>query len=137
MTHSRLLCLPLLLSGCSLLPSHDPSQAWVDLNSREHEALQATQVDEKELEDDRFFQIPPGKHELEVRFSFEVDPSNIGPDSQALPRTCLLTLDYDAFTAGERYRLQAGSRGFRPWAQLYNAQGERLARAREGRCGEV
>ena len=33
--------------------------------------------------------------------------------------------------------LKAGSRGFRPWAQLQDERGEHLARAREGRCGAV
>ncbi|HSC85435.1 MAG TPA: hypothetical protein VLC30_17620 [Pseudomonas sp.] len=127
-----------LFAGCSLLPPHhDPSQAWVELHSAEHEQLQAVQVDTKDLEDDRYFQVSPGQHQLQVRYQFQVEPGNIGPQSPALPRTCLLTLDFADFAAGQRYRLQAGSHGFRPWAQLYDAQGQRLVRAREGRCGEV
>lgn len=129
--------LPVLLAGCSLLPRHDPGQAWVDLDSAENEQLQALQVDEKPLDDDRFFQVSPGQHELQVRFQFEVDPSNIGPQSEALARTCLLTIDYADFAAGGLYRLEADSFGFRPLVQLVDAQGRKLARGREGRCGEV
>ncbi|WP_252272267.1 hypothetical protein [Pseudomonas subflava] len=132
-----LFCLPILLSGCSLwMPRHDPDQAWIDLHGREDGRLQAVQVDGQTLEDDRFFQVPPGRHELQVRLRFAVDASNVGSD-QDLPRTCLLTLDYADFSAGQRYRLKAGSRGFRPWAQLLDERGESLARAREGRCGAV
>ncbi len=129
--------LPVLLAGCSLLPRHDPTQAWVDLGNAENENLQALQVDEQPLDDDRFFQISPGQHELQVRFRFEVDPSNIGPQRQALARTCLLTINYADFAAGGSYRLEADSFGFHPRVQLYDTRGQQLARGREGRCGEV
>ena len=110
MRQSLLLCLPVLLCGCSLLmPRHDPGQAWIELHEREEGRLEAVQVDGKTLEEDRFFQIPPGRHELQVRLRFEVAPGDIG-SSQALPRTCLLTLDYADFAAGQRYQLKAGSR---------------------------
>lgn len=132
-----LLCLPVLLGGCSLLmPFHDPAQAWIELHERQDGRLEAVQVDGKTLDDGRYFQIPPGRHELQVRLRFEVAPANTGAQ-QSLPRTCLLTLDYADFAAGQRYRLKAGSRGFRPWAQLQDERGEDLARAREGRCGAV
>ena len=88
------------------------------------------------LEDSRYFQVPPGRHALQMRLRFEVAPADTG-GAQALPRTCLLELDYAEFNAGQRYRLEAGHRGFRPWAQLRDAQDRPLARAREGRCGEV
>lgn len=138
MRRLMLCCLPVLLTGCSLLPPrHDPNQAWIELHSHGAEQLQAVQVDEQVLEDDGYFQVSPGRHALQVRYQFQVEPGNIGPQSAAHPRTCLLTVEFAGFAAGQRYRLQAGSHGFRPWAQLYDAQGQRLARAREGRCGEV
>ncbi|WP_394560008.1 hypothetical protein [Aquipseudomonas alcaligenes] len=130
-------CLPILLSGCSLImPLHDPDQAWVELHERQDGRLEAVQVDGQELEDERYFQVPPGRHELQVRLRFEVAPGDTGT-AEALPRTCLLTLNYADFAAGQRYQLKAGSRGFRPWAQLQDEHGEQLARAREGRCGAV
>lgn len=125
--------LSLVLGGCALLPAwHDPAQAWIDLEP----GLQAVRVDERMLEDSRYFQVPPGRHALQMRLRFEVAPADTG-GAQALPRTCLLELDYAEFNAGQRYRLEAGHRGFRPWAQLRDAQDRPLARAREGRCGEV
>lgn len=125
--------LPLVLGGCTLLPAwHDPAQAWIDLTPE----LQAVRVDDRVLEDSRYFQLPPGRHALQMRLHFEVAPANTG-GAQVLPRTCLLELDYAEFAAGRRYRLEAGHRGFRPWAQLRDERGRTLARAREGRCGEV
>ncbi len=127
----------LSLGGCAFMPTPDPSQAWVDLRTSESNTLQAAQVDAHALEDDRFFQVSPGQHELHMRLQFAVEPTNIGPDSQGLDRTCVLKLDYPEFTAGQRYNLVAGSIGFRPWAKLYNQQHQLLAKAREGRCGDV
>lgn len=123
--------------GCAMMPSHDPSQAWVDLRTSEANTLQAAKVDASELEDDRFFQVTPGQHELHMRLQFAVTPSNVGPDSQGLERTCVLKLQYPEFAAGQRYKVVAGSIGFRPWAKLYDDQHQLLARARESRCGEV
>ena len=125
--------LSLVLGGCALLPVwHDPAQAWIDLAP----GLQAVQVDERMLEDSRYFQVPPGRHTLQMRLRFEVAPADTG-GAQALPRTCLLSLDYAEFAAGQRYRLEAGNRGFRPWARLLDNRGQPLVRAREGRCGAV
>lgn len=127
----------LTLGGCSMMPTPDPSQAWVDLRTSETNTFQAAKVDSSELDDDRFFQVAPGAHELHMRLQFAVAPTNIGPDSPGLERTCVLKLDYPEFAAGERYKLVAGSNGFRPWAKLYNQQHKLLARAQESRCGEV
>ncbi|MEN0108957.1 MAG: hypothetical protein AAGC84_21390 [Pseudomonas sp.] len=127
----------LTLGGCSMMPTPDPSQAWVSLRTSEANTLEAAKVDASELDDDRFFQVTPGQHELHMRLQFAVAPTNIGPDSQGLERTCVLKLDYPEFAAGQRYNLVAGSIGFRPWAKLYDQQHQLLARAKESRCGEV
>lgn len=126
------------LGGCGLLlPRPDPSQAWIDLKPQGDNRLQAAAVDEKPLDDDRYFQVSPGAHELRVRFQFAVAASNIGPASAPRQRDCQLELHYGEFAAGTRYRLEAGSIGFRPWAKLYDAQRRLLGRAREMRCGGV
>ncbi|BAU71724.1 PA0061/PA0062 family lipoprotein [Metapseudomonas furukawaii] len=134
-----LLSLPLLsLGGCALLmPSHDPSQAWIALDAREGQSMQASRVDDKPLSDPRFFQVTPGRHELEVRLEFEVGAGDIGQGSDGYRRTCLLKLAYADFTAGERYQLQAGGIGFRPWVRLYDERNREVAKARESRCGDV
>ncbi len=93
-------------------------------------------MDGKTLEDDRYFQVPPGGRKLEMRYRFEVNGANVGPGSNPLPRDCKLTLEYDKFTAGARYRLVAGGYGFRPWAKLYDQHQYVLARAEKG-CGDL
>ena len=90
-----------LLAGCSSwMPKPDPQKAWVDLDPNGQTTLQAVAVDGRTLDDDRFFQVPPGSRRLEMRYRFDVDGANIGPGSSSLARDCKLTLEYDQFTAG-------------------------------------
>jgi hypothetical protein len=115
----------LTLAGCAGfgMPDPDPSQAWIDLASKQQDsALQALKVDDKAATDKRFFEVQPGSHELKVRYQFAVQPTNIGPDSEPLWRDCQLSVKFKDFNAGERYQLQAGNIGFRPWAKLYDQQ---------------
>lgn len=132
--------LPMILlgaavSGCApWLPRHDPAQAWIDLAAPASTQVRASAVDEQPLDDPRFFQIEPGSHRLDMRYLFEVSAANVGATAPALQRDCRLALDYEAFQAGSRYRLQAGANGFRPWARLYDEQGRLLASAREEGC---
>lgn len=103
------LALPLNLAGCGLImPSPDPDQAWIAFAPQQRGALEAARVDERPLEDDRYFQVQPGRHALEVRYRFDVDGSAIGTAQPSLARTCLLTLDYADFAAGQRYEMRAG-----------------------------
>ena len=128
----------LSLGGCALLmPSHDPNQAWVSLSQEEGQLMEASRVDDKTLTDPRYFQVSPGHHELEIRLEFEVGGRDIGQGSSSYRRTCLLKLTYPNFAAGERYQLQAGGIGFRPWARLYDERNQEVAKARESRCGNV
>ena len=137
----RLFALALILSslaGCSLwMPKPDPAQAWIELAPRQETDLQALKVDGRRLDDDRYFQVMPGSRTLEMRYRFEVDGADIGPDSGPLSRDCKLSLEYDRFTAGARYRLVDGGHGFRPWAKLYNQHQDLLARGKEQGCGDL
>lgn len=115
----------LTLAGCAGfgMPSPDPTQAWIDLNPRQQDtALQALEVDNKANQDKRYFEVQPGSHELTVRYQFPVAATNIGPDAEPLWRDCQLNVKFKDFNAGQRYQLQAGSIGFRPWAKLYDEQ---------------
>lgn len=128
----------LALSGCGLLmPRPDPNQAWVDLDPAHDSRLHAAEVDERPWDDRRYFQVPPGAHELGMRYQFEVSGDDIGLDSQPHQRDCRLRLRYDRFGAGQRYRLQAGQVGFRAWVKLYDQDDRLLARGQEMRCGGV
>ena len=128
----------LVLSGCSLLmPTPDPNRAWVDLDTQPDADLAAVEVDDKSWDRTRYFEVDPGTRELTVRYQFTVDPTNIGPVASPLWRDCQLNLKFKDFSAGQRYRLEAGHIGFRPWAKLYDQDNRELARGREGRCAKV
>ncbi|MGE1081996.1 hypothetical protein ACQJ0O_07130 [Pseudomonas shirazensis] len=124
----------LLLSGCSTLPDADPNKAWVDLEPSDDTALHAVQVDERDWQDNRYFEVEPGKHELTVRYQFPVAPSNIGPVAEPLWRDCQLNVDFKDFNAGQRYSLQAGSIGFRPWLKLYDEQQKLIGQGAPAGC---
>ncbi|MNZ98415.1 hypothetical protein D3C78_1176970 [compost metagenome] len=43
-------------------------------------------------------------------------------------------MKYPGFSAGQRYRLESGAVGFRPWAKLYDAEAKIVARGKERGC---
>ena len=129
----------LFLSACALtpLPAIDPQQAWVDFATPTPNAklVMAQRLDGKNLNDGRFFQMPPGSHELMVRFDFEVPTgSGFGGLGQTTERTCFMTLQYDRFQAGQRYVLEGRSLAFTPNIRLYNAERQLLAEERSVNC---
>lgn len=127
----------LTLAGCAGfgMPDPDPNQAWIDLNSKQEDAaLQALKVDDKVATDKRFFEVQPGSHELKVRYQFAVQPTNIGTDAEPLWRDCQLNVKFKDFNAGERYQLQAGNIGFRPWAKLYDQQRKVIGQGTPAGC---
>ena len=127
----------LMLAGCAGfgIPRQDPSQAWIDLDSQQEDtALQALEVDKQAANDKRYFEVQPGSHELKVRYQFPVQPSNIGPNAETLWRDCQINVKFDDFNAVERYQLQAGNIGFRPWARLYDQQRKVIGKGTPAGC---
>ncbi|PWE44165.1 hypothetical protein C9I50_05545 [Pseudomonas prosekii] len=127
----------LTLAGCAGfgMPDPDPAQAWIDLDSKQDDAaLQALKVDDKAATDRRYFEVQPGSHELKVRYQFAVQPTNIGPSSEPLWRDCQLSVKFKEFNAGQRYQLQAGNIGFRPWAKLYDQQQKVIGQGTPAGC---
>ena len=123
-----------LLSGCAGLPAPDPNQAWIDLAPGQDDTLHAVEVDERAWADKRYFEVQPGSHELTVRYLFAVTPSNIGPVDEPLWRDCQLSVKFKNFSAGQRYQLEAGSIGFRPWAKLYDEQRKVVGKGQPAGC---
>ncbi|QHD04284.1 PA0061/PA0062 family lipoprotein [Pseudomonas sp. R76] len=138
----RQLLLPitaLFLSACAStpIPPVDPHQAWVDFTTPTPGAklVMAQRLDGKNLNDGRFFQVPPGSHELMVRFDFEVNTgAGFGGLDQTHDRTCFMTLQYDNFQAGQHYVLEGRSLAFTPNIRLYNSARQLLAQERSVNC---
>ena len=52
-------------SACAApLPEHDPSKAWVDVQSQAGHQLSAQRVDGDKVNDARYFQVIPGAHQI-------------------------------------------------------------------------
>ncbi|WP_160105898.1 hypothetical protein [Pseudomonas izuensis] len=127
----------LLLAGCAGfgIPRHDPTQAWIALESHQEDtALQALKVDNQATDDKRYFQVQPGSHELTVRYQFPVQATDIGPGAGPLWRDCQMNVKFSGFNAGERYELHAGNIGFRPWAKLYDQQRKVIGKGTPAGC---
>ena len=131
-----LLIMSCLLSACvsTPLPTPDPTRAWVDLETQTGKLVMAERLDNMRVKDGRYFQIPPGNHELRVRFDYEVFIGAMGMFSEPQERLCYITIDYAHFEPGQRYRLQARSLGFNAYARLYNAEGKVVAEERQVNC---
>jgi len=127
-----------VVAGCQApMPAANPEMAWVDLsipfpNDR---LLLAERLDKQRLDDGRFFQVTPGRHDLLVRFDYETSGgggmSMLGGPSV---RVCYLTVSYAQFTAGQRYVLEARSIALNPEARLYDAMGKIVAELGEFYC---
>ena len=116
-----LLAISTLGACASPLPPVDNKQAWVDLYTiTPGKLVMAERLDGKRLTDGRFFQVTPGAHELVVRFDYEIYSGGFTTDPTG--RTCYLTVKYDGFKAGQRYRLEARAPATQPSAYLYDAQ---------------
>ena len=136
-----LLCLPLtaLLSACAVapLPPLDDTHARVGLKTEAANRVQASRLDGEPVGGLQFPDLTPGEHRLEVRLFFEV-PGGGGDVSGSFStgeRRCILAVEYADFAAGQHYQFHASRRGWGPVGWLLDASGNKLATAREVRCG--
>lgn len=123
------------LAACSNIPIPpvDPQKAWVDMFTTTGKLVMAESVDDQKLNDGRYFQITPGAHELEVRFDYEIYAGG-GMISDPFDRTCYLTIRYDGFKAGERYRIEGRAIAMQASARLYDSNRQIVAQDREVHC---
>ncbi|MNC63832.1 hypothetical protein D3C75_1139850 [compost metagenome] len=95
----------------------------------------AERLDKQRLSDGRFFEVSPGRHELIVRFDYEVTGGGgMGMMGGPTVRVCYLTIHYEHFEAGQRYVLEGRSMAMTPEARLYNAKREIVAEASDYYC---
>ena len=118
-------------SACAApLPEHDPSKAWVDVQSQAGHQLSAQRVDGDKVNDARYFQVIPGAHQLQIRLTYDRGANNTG-DSQ---RRCLVDFVYDGFQAGQRYSVRVLAKNWTVRAWLYSSDGQRLIESKSVRC---
>lgn len=126
-----------ILAGCAgPLPMHDPTMAWVDLTTTTGKLVMADKLDRQRTEDGRYFQVSPGRHELQVRFDYEYRAGMaLGMFADDYTEiTCFIRLSYDHFEAGERYRLEVRSLANDVDAWLYDAKRQEVARLSDMQC---
>jgi hypothetical protein len=138
MSRTLLLCCLLLGACAGPLPEPDPLQAWVDVLGAPDNVLLAERLDRLPVKDGRYYQLPPGPHQLQLRLQFALPGANgLDHSGAGSLRTCLFNLDYGHFQAGQRYTVNAGQQGYRGWVRLYDAQRQLLAHGRQLRCGAL
>lgn len=126
----------LALTACaSELPQPSPDQAWVELYASAGYMLMADKLDDKRLNDGRYFQVPPGAHELQARFMFDVPSGGSSGMAEPVQVTCELRYRYDNFEAGKRYQMQARPLMREAQGWLYDQQRNVVAKADVMRCG--
>ncbi len=119
-------------SACAVsLPEHNPTMAWVDVQSQAGHQLSAQRIDGTKVNDARYFQTNPGEHELQMHLSYDRGGSTTG-DSQ---RRCRVNIAYADFQAGQRYNIRALAKGWTVRAWLYSSDGQRLIESKPMRCG--
>jgi len=123
-----ILGLTALLSACAgSLPKPDPHDAWVGLQEEARNSMLAEKLDGQPLRDGRYFQVPPGKHSLQVM----VYASN---SVYVDDRTCHASLTYPRFKPDEHYQLQESSLGVAMHVDLVNDHGKHVARTEHFDC---
>lgn len=130
----------LLLAACvKPLPAADPGKAWIDLHANAGIQVTAKALDGRDWSEGRYFEVPPGKHALQVRLQFGISGGGSGEGREhsggGQTRTCILGLDYGHFAAGANYVLKVGTVSRRGWIRLYDEDNRVVARGRTLRCG--
>lgn len=126
----------LWLAGCTAsLPDPDPHKAWVDLKvERVADRLMAEKVDDKTWPDGRYFEVTPGDHALQVRYTYEPTQGPIDKLTNNGQRSCLITLHYASFAAGKRYLVYAKEVDVSPRVWLSDSAGNKLDEKYDSFC---
>ena len=126
----------LSLAACTApVPQANPEMAWIDLYNRPSQTLSAQRLDGDLVNDGRYFQVTPGKHELQMRYQYEDTRGGMSNSIGARIVTCILRIRYDEFEADKRYFVEARPLAAKAQGYLYDSQRNLLARAVVLRCG--
>lgn len=124
------------LTACTApVPQANPEMAWIDLYKRPSHTLSAQRLDGKRVNDGRYFEVAPGKHELQMRYQYEDTRGGMSSGMGARLVTCMLRVRYDGFEAGKRYFVEARPLAAKAQGYLYDSERNLLARADVLRCG--
>lgn len=135
-----LLAATLLTAGCATqtAPPLSDDMARIELSTvRPADRLSAYRVDGELIREINFSDLPPGPHELQVRFQYEqTGTAPGGMIGEIRWRACILAVQYDDFRPGQTYRVLANQLGFSTVGWLESAaDGEKLVSAEVLRCG--
>lgn len=124
------------LVGCTTpLPAVDPAMAWVDMRTTTGRLVMADKLDGKNTEDGRYFQVTPGRHELQIRFDYEYRSGGLGLISDDYTDiTCFIDIEYDHFAAGQRYMIDARVLANDITARLFDAERKVVAEQGDIHC---
>jgi len=104
------------------------------MSAQTTDIFMSDRLDGKRTYDGRYFLVPPGAHELEAHYEFEVSSGGFGLFGETQTMRCTLVVQYDNFEAGKRYLFQARSLGFTPQGWLRDEQRNVLVEAEAEHC---
>ncbi|MGI4838791.1 MAG: hypothetical protein ACRYF9_14335 [Janthinobacterium lividum] len=117
-----------LLAGCAgPMPKPDPNDAWVGLHEEPDAVLMAADLDGKRLNDGRYFEVPPGKHRLDMTLIVD----GVGDNDE---QNCSARVDFGQFKAGGHYSLVESSLGEDYTVKLEDSKGKQIGHASDVTC---
>ncbi len=120
-----------LLTACSApLPAPQKGMAWIGIETQPGQQMLARRLDNKPVQDGRYFQVQPGKHALELFLAYPTE--NIQGDGL---RKCEVHIRYADFLADQQYRIKARTNGWSVRAWLYDEANEKLVESQHVQCG--
>ncbi|WP_259639785.1 hypothetical protein [Pseudomonas syringae group genomosp. 3] len=106
--------------------------AWVDMRTLTGQLIMADKLDDENTYDGRYFQVTPGRHELQVRYDYEYRSGGMGMIGDEYTEiTCYVSVRYEHFAAGQRYMLEVRSLANSVDAWLYDEKRNVVAEEEE------
>mgnify|MGYP001439565841 CR=1 FL=1 len=117
-----------LLSGCAgPMPKPDAREAWVGFREEPDAVLLAANLDGKRLDDGRYFEVPPGKHRLDMTLIVD----GVGDNDE---QNCSASVNFGQFKPGAHYKLVESSLGQDYSINLEDNTGKQLGHTASVTC---